>query len=102
MTTCENRPEVELRDIEELIPYVVELNRRFIPVLGVYDSGPLQVYSSGKTLADCFKFRNKVGTDVLIEALKFYQSRMRWDVDELFKHGKICRVEKIIPLCQCK
>ena len=56
----------------------------------------MRVYSAEKTLADCFKFRNKVGKDVLLEALKFYKSRMRWDLDKLWEYGKICRVKKIM------
>jgi predicted transcriptional regulator of viral defense system len=60
------------------------------------DGVNVRVYSAEKTLADCFKFRNKVGKDVLLEALKFYKSRMRWDLDKLWEYGKICRVKKIM------
>jgi predicted transcriptional regulator of viral defense system len=60
------------------------------------DGTPVRVYSPEKTLADCFKFRNKVGMEVVLEALKRYKERKRFNVDELFKYARICRVEKIM------
>ena len=59
---------------------------------GVY----VKVYSPEKTLADCFKFRNKIGMDVVLEALKFYKTRKKFDLGELLKYAKICRVEKVM------
>ncbi|MEA3416227.1 MAG: type IV toxin-antitoxin system AbiEi family antitoxin domain-containing protein [Thermodesulfobacteriota bacterium] len=59
---------------------------------GVY----VKVYSPEKTLADCFKFRNKIGMDVALEALKLYKTRMKFDLGELLKYAKICRVEKVM------
>jgi hypothetical protein len=38
----------------------------------------VRVYNPGKTLADCFKYRNKIGLDVVLEALKFYRQRKRF------------------------
>ncbi len=54
------------------------------------------IYSPEKTLADCFKYRNKIGMDVVLEALKLYRQRRRSAVDELIRFARICRVEKII------
>jgi len=60
------------------------------------DGLELQIYSVEKTLADCFKFRNKIGFDVALEALKFYRIRKRLKVDDLMKFCRICRVEKVL------
>ncbi|MBU3981757.1 MAG: type IV toxin-antitoxin system AbiEi family antitoxin domain-containing protein [Proteobacteria bacterium] len=60
------------------------------------DGVHVKVYSPEKTLADCFKFRNKIGMDVVLEALKFYKTRKKFDLGELLKYAKICRVEKVM------
>ncbi|MCZ2202984.1 MAG: type IV toxin-antitoxin system AbiEi family antitoxin domain-containing protein, partial [Cylindrospermopsis raciborskii PAMP2012] len=41
------------------------------------DEVPIRIYSAEKTLADCFKFRNKLGMDVVLEALKLYKTRKK-------------------------
>jgi predicted transcriptional regulator of viral defense system len=56
----------------------------------------LRVYSPEKTLADCFKYRNKLGLDTVLEALRLYRSRKRPNVDELMKFARVCRVEKVM------
>ncbi|MGB8412323.1 MAG: type IV toxin-antitoxin system AbiEi family antitoxin domain-containing protein [Candidatus Binatus sp.] len=56
----------------------------------------LRVYSPEKTLADCFKYRNKLGLDVFLEALKLYLSRKRPRIDQLTKFAVICRVERLM------
>lgn len=56
----------------------------------------VKVYNPEKTIADCFKFRNKIGMDVVLEALKFYKSRMRFDHKKLLEYAKVCRVDKIM------
>jgi predicted transcriptional regulator of viral defense system len=60
------------------------------------DEVKLKVYSPEKTIADSFKFRNKIGMDVVLEALKLYMTRRQIKIDELIKYARICRVEKII------
>jgi predicted transcriptional regulator of viral defense system len=60
------------------------------------DSFSVRIYSPEKTLADCFKYRNKIGLDVAVEALRLYRSRRRPRIDELMRYACICRVEKII------
>lgn len=60
------------------------------------DNIPVRVYSPEKTLVDCFKFRNKIGMDVVLEALRLYQARKKFQPDEILKFAKICRVEKIM------
>jgi hypothetical protein len=47
-------------------------------------------------VADCFKFRNKIGTDVAVEALRESLRDRRASPDELLKFGAICRVEKVM------
>lgn len=57
---------------------------------------PLRIYNPAKTVADCFKFRNKIGLDVAIEALKDGWRQRRFTINELDRYAKICRVEKVI------
>ena len=56
----------------------------------------LPVYTPEKTLADCFKYRNKLGLDVALEALKLYRQRRQMRLDELLRYASICRVEKVM------
>lgn len=60
------------------------------------DGVPVKVYSPEKTLADCFKFRNKIGMDVVLEALKLYKTRKKFNLGELLRYAKICRVERVM------
>jgi predicted transcriptional regulator of viral defense system len=60
------------------------------------DGVNVRIYSLEKTLADCFKFRNKVGLDTVVEAVRFYHERKHIKVDELMRYAEICRVKKII------
>jgi len=57
----------------------------------------VKVYSPEKTVADCFKFRNKIGLDVAIEALRFCRERKKSSPSELLKYARICRVQKVMP-----
>ena len=58
------------------------------------DGVTVEIYNPEKTLADCFKFRNKIGLDVFLEALKMYRSRKRIHTEAMLKYARICRVEK--------
>lgn len=62
----------------------------------IIDDVPVNIYSPEKTLADCFKFRNKIGMDVVLEALKHYKTRKAFNSEALFKYARICRVEKVM------
>jgi hypothetical protein len=55
-----------------------------------------RIFNPEKTLADCFKFRNKVGLDTAIEAVRFYRERKPVKVEDLMRCAAICRVTKII------
>lgn len=57
---------------------------------------PIRVYSTAKTVADCFKFRNKIGLDVAIEALKDSLRQKKANVTEIYRYAKICRVSNVI------
>jgi predicted transcriptional regulator of viral defense system len=57
---------------------------------------PVRVYSAAKTVADCFKFRNKVGLDIAIEALKDCLRQKKASVNEVYRYAKICRVSNVI------
>lgn len=56
----------------------------------------VKVYMPAKTIADCFKFRNQIGLDVALEALHEGWRKKLFTMDELYKYGKICRVNKIM------
>jgi predicted transcriptional regulator of viral defense system len=60
------------------------------------DGVTVRIYSPEKTIADCFKYRNKIGLDTAIEALKRYREKKRFKVDDLMKFGKVCRIEKVM------
>lgn len=57
---------------------------------------PVRVYSAAKTVADCFKFRNKIGLDVAIEALKDAVRQKKASINEIYRYAKICRVSNVI------
>jgi predicted transcriptional regulator of viral defense system len=56
----------------------------------------LRVYSAAKTVADCFKYRNKIGIDVAIEALRDFTRRNRGGANELAQFARICRVTRVM------
>lgn len=60
------------------------------------DGVSVHIYSPEKTLADCFKFRNKVGLDTAIEAVRFYRERRSIKVNDLIHYAEICRVKNVI------
>lgn len=60
------------------------------------DGVPVRLYSPEKTIADCFKYRNKIGIDVCVEAVRMYRQHRKLNIDDLHRFAKICRVEKII------
>ncbi len=60
------------------------------------DGVSVRIYGAEKTLADCFKYRNKIGLETAVEALKGYVSSRHVDVDKLMGYARICRVEKVM------
>lgn len=57
---------------------------------------PVQVYSPAKTVADCFKYRNKIGLDVALEALRACLRQRRATVRQIEQYAKVCRVSRVI------
>jgi predicted transcriptional regulator of viral defense system len=56
----------------------------------------VRVYGVAKTLADCFKYRNKIGLDVALEALRAAWRARRFSMDELDHFAGICRVRRVM------
>jgi predicted transcriptional regulator of viral defense system len=54
------------------------------------------VYSAAKTVADCFKYRLKIGTDVAIEALRDALRTRRATIDDIHRYAKVCRVANVM------
>jgi len=55
-----------------------------------------KIYCPAKTVADCFKYRNKIGLDVALEALKSGLQQRKVTVDELWRYAKVCRVANVM------
>ena len=56
----------------------------------------VRVYSAAKTVVDCFKYRNKVGIDVAVEALRDFSRRYRGQASELAHFARVCRVTRVM------
>lgn len=62
----------------------------------IIDGCTFKIFDIEKTLVDCVKFRNKIGMDVVLEALKMYWQTEKTDLDKLFEYAKLFHVEKIL------
>jgi predicted transcriptional regulator of viral defense system len=60
------------------------------------DGIEVRAYGAAKSVADCFKYRNKLGLEVALEALKLYLSEKRGSPDELVRYARVCRVERVM------
>ena len=60
------------------------------------DGVEVKVTNVAKTIADCFKFRNKIGLDIALEALKEAVQSKRVTMDELWHYSQLCRVHKVM------
>ncbi|MCC6197741.1 MAG: type IV toxin-antitoxin system AbiEi family antitoxin domain-containing protein [Burkholderiales bacterium] len=56
----------------------------------------IRVYSAAKTVADCFKYRNKLGVDVAVEALQDFSRKHRGSANDLARFARICRVSRVM------
>ena len=56
----------------------------------------VRIYCPEKTLADCFRYRNKIGFDVVKEGLSEYLKLKSRDIEKLLKYAEICRVKKLM------
>ena len=70
----------------------------FTEGIETHELGPvtLRIYSREKTLADCFKFRNKIGLDTCLEALRAYRQQRGFNSDALLQYAAICRVTNVM------
>jgi predicted transcriptional regulator of viral defense system len=57
---------------------------------------PVKVYTPAKTVADCFKYRNKIGLDVALEALRVCWKQRQATMDQLWQAANICRVANVM------
>ena len=57
---------------------------------------PVRIYDPAKTVADCFKFRNKIGLDLAVEALRDFGHRYRGGATELAQYARVCRVTRVM------
>ena len=62
----------------------------------IIDGIKVRIYNREKTIADCFKFRKRIGEDVALEALKEYLNQPQIDIHRLLEYAKINRVEKTL------
>jgi predicted transcriptional regulator of viral defense system len=93
-------------DMKAWMPRVLSPKTRFVrmsgPALnfGVKEyrvrGGRLNVYTPAKTVVDCFKFRNKIGLDVALEALRECRRLKKASIDEIWAAAKICRVANVM------
>ena len=60
------------------------------------DSVPVRITTPAKTVADCFKYRNKLGISIAVEALRDGWTRRRFTMDELWAMARVCRVHNVI------
>ena len=56
----------------------------------------VRVYNVAKTLADVFKYRNKIGLDVALEALREAWRDRRFKMDDIHRYARVCRVERVM------
>ncbi|MGD8914446.1 MAG: AbiEi antitoxin N-terminal domain-containing protein [Candidatus Thiodiazotropha sp.] len=63
---------------------------------GVIDGEVVKVFNAAKTVADCFKYRNKIGLDVALEALREGWREKRFGMDDLAYYAGVCRVLNVI------
>ena len=57
---------------------------------------PVRVFDPAKTVADCFKYRNKIGLGVALESLRDCYRQRKATMDELWKAAKVCRVARVM------
>jgi hypothetical protein len=58
------------------------------------DGAPVRVYDPEKTLADCFRYRNQIGMDVVLEAMRLWRERRRKKLDALLAYARMRHVER--------
>jgi hypothetical protein len=59
------------------------------------DGVAVKIYSREKTLADCFKHRNEIGLDTVLEAVRMYKAQGRVNADAILRFASVCRVARV-------
>jgi hypothetical protein len=62
----------------------------------VVDGVPIRVYCVAKSVADCFKFRRRIGLDVAVEALRLSLRRKLATEDEIWQYAQVCRATEVM------
>jgi len=60
------------------------------------DGIDVRIYGAEKTVADCFKYRNKIGLDIALEALRAYRERRGSQLQRVLEYARVCRVEAVM------
>jgi predicted transcriptional regulator of viral defense system len=86
------------RDLEDQVRLVQLSGVNFSSGIETYDENGIQihVYSPAKTVADCFRFRNKIGVDIAIEALRDCIQQKKATSDEIWEHARRCHMTRIM------
>ena len=87
-------PKIEFVDVR----YYRSSGKAFTEGIETHNVGgvAVKVYDPAKTIADCFKYRNKIGLDVAIEALRDGLRQRKATPQALVRYGRICRVENVM------
>lgn len=93
-------------DVKARRPRVADLPMRFVRFSGraltegvethQVSRAAVRVYSPAKTVADCFKYRNKIGLDVALEALRDSWRQRKASMDQLWRAAEVCRVANVM------
>jgi predicted transcriptional regulator of viral defense system len=62
----------------------------------VADGVTIRCFNAEKTIADCFRFRNRIGLEIALEALRLYRSRRKQDLPALMRYARIDRVDGVM------
>jgi predicted transcriptional regulator of viral defense system len=60
------------------------------------DGVPVRIYNPARTVADCFKYRNKIGLDIALEALRQGLKEKRFTQTEFWRMAEVCRVGRVV------
>lgn len=60
------------------------------------DGVPVRITTVAKTIADCFKYRNKIGISIAVEGLREAWNQKKFTMDDLWKMARVCRVQNVI------
>lgn len=105
--TTQNPSEIWLAvDRKARAPAVPDLPLRIVRFSGtartagierhLVDGVAVRVYAAAKTVADCFKYRRKIGIDVAVEALQECWASRRCSIDALWRYATVCRVTNVM------